>query len=164
MGIGPAFSNAVLQTLLVLLKRPPPKGHRLLVIGTTTRVMSSRLELEDSFSVTLDMPRLDSDGAFASILERFEMPQVDIAQAVQQLVQYPGKLPLKKLLLVLEVAGQYQKAQDKEDSGGKGGEAPAAAAGAGEEEVADADDVEAQRVPVGLGAFEQAMLEVVGLI
>ncbi len=31
--IGPRFSNQVLQTLLVLLKKSPPPGHRLLVIG-----------------------------------------------------------------------------------------------------------------------------------
>ena len=34
--LGPRFSNAILQTLLVLVKRPPKKPeNRLLVIGTT---------------------------------------------------------------------------------------------------------------------------------
>ena len=36
--IGPHFSNAILQTLLVLLKRPPPPGRRLLVFGTTSNI------------------------------------------------------------------------------------------------------------------------------
>ncbi len=168
VGIGPAFSNAVLQTLLVLLKRPPPKGHRLLVVGTTTRSMSSRLELDDSFSVTLDMPRLDSVGAFASVLQRFDMPQVDVSQAAQQLAEHSSNVSLKKLLLVLEVARQYQKAQDKEEAAAEGKHsephtAAAAAAGAGDD-AADADDMDVQRVPVGLAAFEQALLEVVGLV
>lgn len=35
--IGPRFSNVVLQTLLVLLKRSPPMGRKLLVIGTTSQ-------------------------------------------------------------------------------------------------------------------------------
>jgi vesicle-fusing ATPase len=35
VSIGPRFSNTVLQTLLVLLKKlPPDEGRRLLVIGT----------------------------------------------------------------------------------------------------------------------------------
>merc|ERR1719420_684755 len=40
--IGPRFSNVCLQALLVLLKRKPPPGHKLFVLGTTssTDVMS----------------------------------------------------------------------------------------------------------------------------
>eukprot|EP00951_Prasinocladus_malaysianus_P013923 scaffold105954_cov44-Prasinocladus_malaysianus.AAC.1 len=34
--IGPRFSNAVLQTLLVLIKRNPPPGRKLMIIGTTS--------------------------------------------------------------------------------------------------------------------------------
>ncbi|KAG5840934.1 hypothetical protein ANANG_G00194160 [Anguilla anguilla] len=32
--IGPRFSNLVLQALLVLLKKTPPRGRKLLIIGT----------------------------------------------------------------------------------------------------------------------------------
>ena len=35
VAIGPRFSNAVLQTLLVLLKKAPPAGRKLFVVGTT---------------------------------------------------------------------------------------------------------------------------------
>ncbi|BFZ22128.1 hypothetical protein BsWGS_25167 [Bradybaena similaris] len=35
--VGPRFSNLVLQAMLVLLKKNPPKGHKLLIIGTTSR-------------------------------------------------------------------------------------------------------------------------------
>lgn len=37
VAIGPRFSNTLLQTLLVLLKRPPPEGHRVLVLGTSSQ-------------------------------------------------------------------------------------------------------------------------------
>ncbi len=37
VAIGPRFSNVVLQTLLVLIKRMPPFGRKLLVIGTTSQ-------------------------------------------------------------------------------------------------------------------------------
>ena len=36
--IGPRFSNEMLQMLLVLIQRRPPKGHKLLVIGTSSAV------------------------------------------------------------------------------------------------------------------------------
>ena len=36
VAIGPRFSNLVLQTLLVLLKRQPPPGRKLFVAGTTS--------------------------------------------------------------------------------------------------------------------------------
>lgn len=50
VAIGPRFSNVVLQALLVLVKRQPPDGRRLLVIGT-----SSRSEHADS-SVCYSLP------------------------------------------------------------------------------------------------------------
>jgi vesicle-fusing ATPase len=37
--IGPRFSNSVLQTLLVLFKKAPPKGNKLLILCTTTNRM-----------------------------------------------------------------------------------------------------------------------------
>jgi vesicle-fusing ATPase len=45
VAIGPRFSNAVLQALLVLLKRAPPPGRKLFIIGTTSqgRVMQVRV-------------------------------------------------------------------------------------------------------------------------
>ena len=33
VAIGPRFSNTILQVLLVLLKKQPPQGRRLLVLG-----------------------------------------------------------------------------------------------------------------------------------
>lgn len=36
VAIGPRFSNGILQTLLVLLKKVPPQSRRLLIIGTTS--------------------------------------------------------------------------------------------------------------------------------
>jgi vesicle-fusing ATPase len=57
--IGPRFSNVILQTILVLLKRNPPKGRKLLVIGTSSlvRVLES-MSLLDAFNVHLNVPQL----------------------------------------------------------------------------------------------------------
>ena len=58
--IGPHFSNEMLQTLLVLIKKRPPKGHRLLVIGTTANLrVLEQLELAGDrgcFTTTLQVP------------------------------------------------------------------------------------------------------------
>ena len=35
VAIGPRFSNTILQVLLVLLKKQPPQGRRLLVLGAS---------------------------------------------------------------------------------------------------------------------------------
>jgi vesicle-fusing ATPase len=59
--LGPRFSNDMLQTLLILLKRPPKKpDSRLLIIGTT----SSFFKLIDTglphaFNVRLQVPQLN---------------------------------------------------------------------------------------------------------
>ena len=60
--VGPHFSNVILQTLLVLLKRQPPAGRRLLVIGTTSNLqVMEMLELSAAFNVTLHVPQLKSE-------------------------------------------------------------------------------------------------------
>jgi vesicle-fusing ATPase len=34
IGVGPRFSNTVLQAIMVLAKKRPPHGHKLLVVAT----------------------------------------------------------------------------------------------------------------------------------
>ena len=59
VAIGPRFSNAVLQTLLVLLKKQPPKGRKLLVLGTTSSgAVMEDMEISTTFNVVLTVPKL----------------------------------------------------------------------------------------------------------
>lgn len=59
VAIGPRFSNAILQTLLVLLKKQPPKGRKLLVIGTTSvPAVMEDMEVSTTFNVVLHVPKL----------------------------------------------------------------------------------------------------------
>jgi vesicle-fusing ATPase len=52
--IGPRFSNDVLQTLLVLLKKTPPNGRKLLVIATTSALgVLESMDLAGAFSVSV---------------------------------------------------------------------------------------------------------------
>uniref|UniRef100_A0A2N9I0G3 Vesicle-fusing ATPase n=1 Tax=Fagus sylvatica TaxID=28930 RepID=A0A2N9I0G3_FAGSY len=71
--IGPRFSNTISQTLLVLLKRLPPKGKKLMVIGTTSKV--GFLDCNgycDAFSVTCHLPTLKTDDA-KKVLEKLNV-------------------------------------------------------------------------------------------
>merc|ERR1719312_949459 len=57
--IGPRYSNLTLQALLVLLKKLPPKGRRLLIIATTSRKeVLDQMEMIPAFTDVLHVPNL----------------------------------------------------------------------------------------------------------
>ncbi len=58
--IGPRFSNQVLQTLLVLIKRIPPNSERKLMILATTSSLSilKDMEFKQTFNVITRVPAL----------------------------------------------------------------------------------------------------------
>ena len=68
--IGPRFSNTVLQTLLVLLKKvPPDEGRKLLVIGTTSCPhLLEDLGLVQVFGLQQSVPLLDEPAQVAEVL------------------------------------------------------------------------------------------------
>ncbi|KAJ1505248.1 transport between ER and Golgi ATPase protein [Coelomomyces lativittatus] len=57
--LGPRLSNVVLQTLLVLLKKQPPAGKKLLILCTaTSRSVLQQLDMADCFNAELYVPNL----------------------------------------------------------------------------------------------------------
>ncbi|GIL90412.1 hypothetical protein Vretimale_18282 [Volvox reticuliferus] len=108
VAIGPRFSNVILQALLVLVKRMPPQGHKLLIIGTTSMndVMES-MGLNEVFNVSLHVPALRMD-EMVKVLRHLDCFSVgDIPEAVNLLTTVNSKVvPMKKLLLWLEMARQ----------------------------------------------------------
>jgi vesicle-fusing ATPase len=59
VAIGPRFSNAILQTLLVILKKQPPAGRRLFVAGTTSLgLVMQDMDVAQTFNVALHVPSL----------------------------------------------------------------------------------------------------------
>uniref|UniRef100_A0A8C6U084 Vesicle-fusing ATPase n=1 Tax=Neogobius melanostomus TaxID=47308 RepID=A0A8C6U084_9GOBI len=104
--IGPRFSNLVLQALLVLLKKPPPKGRKLMIIGTTSRKdVLQEMEMLDAFSTTIHIPNISSGKYLIKALKELgsfgDKELAMIAQAVQ------GKslsIGIKKLLMIIEMA------------------------------------------------------------
>jgi vesicle-fusing ATPase len=104
--IGPRFSNTVLQTLLVLLKKiPPDEGRRLLVIGTTSCPhLLEDLGLVQAFGVAQSIPLLTEPAEIVEVLRTAaHMPEKD-ARAVAKSIHKP--IGIKQLLMVAEMAKQ----------------------------------------------------------
>lgn len=59
--IGPRYSNITLQALLVLLKKQPPKGRKLLVLCTSSRrQVLEDMEMLSAFTSVLHVPNLST--------------------------------------------------------------------------------------------------------
>lgn len=79
--IGPRFSNAVLQALLVLIKKKPPNAERkLLIIGTTSmRDILSELEVLSCFNTTLHVPNVHTSQELTTILSNFNCAAAEVS-------------------------------------------------------------------------------------
>lgn len=106
--LGPRFSNTVLQTLLVLVKKMPPPGRKLLIIGTTsTGEVVESMGLSEVFNVSLHVPALRVDEIVRVVRHLDVFNIADIPDAVEYLTSITSKqVPIKKLLLWLELARQ----------------------------------------------------------
>jgi len=104
--IGPRFSNTVLQTLLVLLKKiPPDEGRKLLVIGTTSCPhLLEDLGLVQAFGLQQSVPLLDEPAQVAEVLRSAAQLGDKEAKTVAKNVHKP--IGIKQLLMVAEMAKQ----------------------------------------------------------
>ncbi|KAG2343661.1 vesicular-fusion protein SEC18 [Suillus weaverae] len=72
--LGSRFSNSVLQTLLVLIARKPPKDKRLLVIATTSlRPLLTELGLSDVFDSELRVPPISNLSSLERVLREVQL-------------------------------------------------------------------------------------------
>ncbi|EWM21512.1 n-ethylmaleimide-sensitive fusion protein [Nannochloropsis gaditana] len=108
--IGPRFSNTVVQTLLVLLKKPPTSpDKRLLVIGTTSVAAHLEdLQLVQGFNVMLTVPQLTGPEEIKTVLREVvtslsQKEMDDITSAISQ------PIGIKQLLMVTEMARQGEE-------------------------------------------------------
>ncbi|XP_057531196.1 vesicle-fusing ATPase-like [Amaranthus tricolor] len=103
VAIGPRFSNIISQTLMVLLKRLPPLGKKLLVIGTTSEVgFLDSIGIRDSFSVTYNVPTLKTEDARKVLQQLNVFSEEDIDSAAEAL----DDMPIKKVYMLIEMAAQ----------------------------------------------------------
>jgi len=105
--IGPRFSNAVLQTLLILLKKvPPDDGRRLMVIGTTScPELLEDLGLVSAFGVTLTVPLLEDPKDVIEVLKVAGNMGSSEAKSIAKAIR-DKPIGIKKLLMVAEMAKQ----------------------------------------------------------
>jgi vesicle-fusing ATPase len=121
VAIGPRFSNAVLQTLLVLLKKPPPKGRKLLILATSSqKFVLHDMDFDDAFSVELYVPNIESLQAVRIVLTELQaFPDNEIEAILDRYrkicdtnstIPTPTKLSIgiKKLLMIIERARQEE--------------------------------------------------------
>lgn len=119
VGVGPRFNLAILQTLKTFLSRSPSKGHRLVILVTSSnKVVFDQLGLSPCFPTRLLIPNINSVADFDAILKRNQnlLPeqQVKILEHVERLSSASRSssfsIPVKFLQDLLEIA-----AQDSED-------------------------------------------------
>lgn len=81
--IGPRYSNLTLQALLVLLKKEPPKGRKLLVLCTSSRrQVLEDLEMLSAFTAVLHVPCLSKTDELLTVLEETDIFQKKDIQAI----------------------------------------------------------------------------------
>lgn len=110
--IGPRFSNAVLQTIQVLLRRRPDNGRRLLILATTTsRSVLSQLDVLNSFDGELGIPNVGTHDELAHILQELKtFDQREVQSAIREIADVTQSRKLgvgiKKIILAVETALQ----------------------------------------------------------
>lgn len=113
--VGPRFSNAVLQALMVLLGKTPAKGRRLLILATTTqRSVLQHLDLFDSFNSEIAVPNVNTFAELEHILRHAGvLAEPDLHRALDEIRETTGSgdkvgVGIKKVLLGIETAKQDQ--------------------------------------------------------
>ncbi|PLB53131.1 putative vesicular fusion ATPase [Aspergillus steynii IBT 23096] len=110
--IGPRFSNTVLQTLMVFLRKQPTKERRLLILATSTeRAVLKQLDVYNSFNSDIMVPNVMSYQELEHIMQNsgaFE-PE-EITQALRSIGGIAEDktigVGIKKILLGIETAKQ----------------------------------------------------------
>ena len=110
--IGPRFSNAVLQAVLVLLRKQPPMGRRLLIIATTTnRSILSQMDCLSAFDSEIGVPNVGTQQELAHILREVNaFSEQEQQRALHELADMSRTRQLgvgiKKIIMATETAKQ----------------------------------------------------------
>ncbi|XP_071101101.1 vesicle-fusing ATPase-like isoform X1 [Haliotis cracherodii] len=109
--IGPRFSNLVLQALLVLLKKSPPQGRKLLVIGTTSRKdVLDDMEMLNVFSTVIHVSNISMSEHLVAVLDSMDVFSKKEMELVER--RTAGKrlfIGIKKLLIIIEMSRQMDE-------------------------------------------------------
>lgn len=103
--IGPRYSNVVLQALLVLLTKQPPKGRKLLVFCTTSRRLDNLAKLIRRIEY-IKLLYFFQTFTFRQVLEEMEMLSTFTA-----VLRVPNISQCEQLVAVLEETDAFSKSQ-----------------------------------------------------
>lgn len=103
--VGHRFSNLILQTLLVLIRKVPPVGCKLMIVATTSIAsLMEDVQLTQAFNVCLHVSELQSGDEVKFLLER--APDMNFSgreiSSIAGAVTKP--IGVKQLFMVLEMA------------------------------------------------------------
>jgi len=105
--IGPRFSNAILQALQILVKQIPKKENsKLIIFATTSNIgMMEDMDFKHCWSVILKVPQLTKPDEVKKVFTELDgtMPPAEVEDLVKVV---PLPIPIKKLLMVIEMAKQ----------------------------------------------------------
>lgn len=104
--LGPRFSNPLLQTLLTLVRAPPPRGKKLLILATTSQLeVLESMDLAAQFNATIPVPALSKGaGEVEKVLEAMAVKYHSATEEAGVLQALPLRIPVKTLMLVVEMA------------------------------------------------------------
>ncbi|KAI6225894.1 Vesicle-fusing ATPase [Aphelenchoides besseyi] len=112
--IGPRYSNMVLQALLVLIGKAPPKKNRLMILATSSNQEFLRqVEMLDLFTRIIHVPKLNTIAQINKVLDECGF-SVDETRQLQNLLQrnnYSFRIGIKQLLKLIDNAQQCEKDQ-----------------------------------------------------
>jgi vesicle-fusing ATPase len=111
--VGQRFSNVVLQTLQVCLKRIPPKCKSVLIVSTTSRrSLLEDLDMIDCFSTEVYVPSISSvDGVIKVLMESKFFSDSDISSILRDLGTILNdssiiNISVKQLINIISISSQ----------------------------------------------------------
>lgn len=108
--IGPRYSNLTLQALLVLLKKTPPKGRKLLVICTSSRrEVLDQMEMIPAFTDVLHVANITEDAQLMRVIQQSNVfTGQDLAKLAEKIRGRKASVGVKKLLGLLDMVKQTE--------------------------------------------------------
>ena len=101
---GPRFSNSILQAILILTKKVPPKADkRIMIVGTTSMASFLQdLDLVRSFNVVIEVKKLSQEEEITKVLQSYGIKNREIVKVATSGIQ----VSVKQLLLATEMTIQ----------------------------------------------------------
>lgn len=111
------MSNTILQTLRTLIRAMPPKGHRLLVMGTTSRRGTlQQLDFSSIFNKEIAVPSLHNLSELEVVLqqERTFSDQRYLVEAMNRVAEVGSNQINVGIKNILEIAGSAKALENEE--------------------------------------------------